>query len=731
MNWIFKNKKMPCEKSTSEFFCKLKNILHSKKTKTILVVLVLVCVSFGPIAANPCFAITDPISALGKFVIENVFETALKWIVTLILLAFQGFAMVLAAGATVLLEAMLNPDSMKVLMDSSMVQSIWVMVRDIANMFFILVLLFSAFCTIFQVEKWNLKKVWLAILINALLINFSFPIARFFIDISNVAMYYFLNNMFTSALATGTTPSGSAITSSIGTFIGLTDILLPDNFVTQSIMYQVGSVVFTFIFAMTILVLALLFVVRLVALTMLVMFSPIGFVANIFPSTQKFASQWWSMLLSYAFFGPIMVFMIAIALSISKAANNGINYLGPAAKNTLPGTTSITSTYIVAVAKVAIPIIVLWFGMGIAKSFGIAGADTVIGKAKQLGKWASGLKFAEDTYKAYRARRDQAKGDKWSNRLGNWAGNKQDQVRSVLPGGERARNRYQSADSAKVAEEAKIRDTVNMTEPDLQNLARTGNKHAQAAAYQELANRGVTNGAAELDKVRELFGENSQVFKQMQNKVMAYNPPAAFSHIKNKNEREDRIKEHFKSNKYKQDNLSAEAIQDSEFVELMLKHTNIDQKGIIKLTEKSQEHKRNMTNSFNAIATDPTHQNVSGTSPDAELNRKIHLANVSLSGDFSSSLTPAGKDEIISRMDKDSGKNLSASAIGSNAAAIFEKVNPGQFTEIGANLKSDLERKAWVDAVKNYNPGTDPVKIARKKMLLMYIKRNAFLRPHY
>lgn len=739
MNWIFKNKKIPCEKSTSDFFCKLKNILRSKRTKTILVVLFLVCVFFinaeGVLAAEDQGFLTNPVNWVrkkaGEVVGAGAQAIADATIGNLMLLIQKGMV-VLVSIATSILEAVMNPDIIsgdKGIFNRNAVKNIWVMVRDIANMFFILVLLFSAFCTIFQVEKWNLKKTWLNILINALLVNFSYPIARFFIDISNVAMYYFLNNMFTSSLASGSKATGSTIAASFGTFSQISKIMTPAGFEKMPLTFELMSIVFTFIFGMTLLILGALFLIRIVALTILIMFSPIGFVGFIFPSTQKFASDWWGKLFNYAFFGPIMVFMLVVALAITKAMGDDQNaFLKAATSSTVD---SDVAKFVSNASFFTIPIIVLWFGMGVAKSMGIAGSESVINGAKKMGKWASGVAFAAGAYKAYRARRDQAKGDKLSNRLGTWAGNKQDQVRSVLPGGERARNRYQSADSAKVAEEAKIRDTVNMTEPDLQNLARTGNKHAQAAAYQELANRGVTNGAAELDKVRELFGENSQVFKQMQNKVMAYNPPAAFSHIKNKNEREDRIKEHFKSNKYKQDNLSAEAIQDSEFVELMLKHTNIDQKGIIKLTEKSQEHKRNMTNSFNAIATDPTHQNVSGTSPDAELNRKIHLANVSLSGDFSSSLTPAGKDEIISRMDKDSGKNLSASAIGSNAAAIFEKVNPGQFTEIGANLKSDLERKAWVDAVKNYNPGTDPVKIARKKMLLMYIKRNAFLRPHY
>ncbi|HOX10477.1 MAG TPA: hypothetical protein P5323_00665 [Candidatus Moranbacteria bacterium] len=722
MNWIFKNKKIPCEKSTSDFFCKLKNILRSKRTKTILVVLFLVCVFFinaeGVLAADDQGFLTNPVNWVGKKAGEVVGAGAQAiadaTIGNLMLLIQKGMV-VLVSIATSILEAVMNPDIIsgdKGIFNRNAVKNIWVMVRDIANMFFILVLLFSAFCTIFQVEKWNLKKTWLNILINALLVNFSYPIARFFIDISNVAMYYFLNNMFTSSLASGSKATGSTIAASFGTFSQISKIMTPAGFEKMPLTFELMSIVFTFIFGMTLLILGALFLIRIVALTILIMFSPIGFVGFIFPSTQKFASDWWGKLFNYAFFGPIMVFMLVVALAITKAMGDDQNaFLKAATSSTVD---SDVAKFVSNASFFMVPIVVLWFGMGVAKSMGIAGSNLVVDKAqgfaKSAIKFASGLTFAAGAYKAYQARRDQAKGDKWSNRLGNWAGNKQDQLRGgIFSKGytaQHAANRYQSAESAKVAEEAKLRDTANMNNLDLQNLARTGSKHTQAAAYQELANRGKTKGTEELDKVRELFGENSQVFKQMQNKVKAYDPASAFSTTvtnpdgsKTTKLDENAAREHVESNQYDEKKLSANALGNVKFVEIAMKHGGLNEKGLRNLAEKSEEHKRNIKQSIIQLANDPDHGNTAN-----ETNMQIQLAHTAATGEIHSSLVDIERRDLIKRFDKDNTKNLTEGTIQKLAPEIAKHISAGKFNEIGSNLKTDESRKALVKAVNELDP---------------------------
>ena len=311
---------------------------------------------------------------------ENIFEMGIK----IVLNQVQSFVIMLFGMAATLFAWVIDPVNVSGtngMLNKQAVKDVWIMVRDTLNMTFILVLLFAAFCTIFQVSKWNLKSVWLNILINALLVNFSYPIARFFIDISNVAFYYFVNKLFASSGIV----TGSGIMAKFGAATSIGSLLAPNGFEAQPIAYQLAIIIVLFIMGMTFLIIAALFVVRLVALTMLVMFSPIGFVGYIFPSTQSYADGWWKKLFSYSFFAPIMIFMMAIALHVSEALGreNMQSFMSNASANT----PAQDANFIANAAFFVIPIIILWAGIGIASSWGIEGANKIVDKVKSGGKW--------------------------------------------------------------------------------------------------------------------------------------------------------------------------------------------------------------------------------------------------------------------------------------------------------------------------------------------------------
>lgn len=283
------------------------------------------------------------------------------------------------------------------MLNKQAVKDVWIMVRDLLNMSFILVLLFSAFGTIFRMDKWNIKKVWLNILINALLVNFSYPIARIVIDISNVAFYYLLNNLFVSS--SGGTVSGSGIMAGFGDFSKLSNLLMPGNFTQYEIAYIIASIIFVFILGMTLLIIAALFIVRLVALTMLVMFSPIGFVGYAIPSMGGYADKWWKNLMNYSFFAPIMIFVMAISLHIMEAMANE-NYRSMVSKAS-PNAPQAMVEWIASAAFYIIPIIILWSGIGVAKSSGVEFSDKVVGKVKGWGKKVADTTWSGAKWTAY------------------------------------------------------------------------------------------------------------------------------------------------------------------------------------------------------------------------------------------------------------------------------------------------------------------------------------------
>ncbi|EKE19848.1 MAG: hypothetical protein ACD_8C00096G0001 [uncultured bacterium] len=400
MNRILENKNLPSESLMGKGVAENKNNLKVRKIGAIIATLFFVFfVGLFSLDCSPALAVdgnnasTTSNTAVGTKPVDNeekketsILAKPFIWAFQNMLVGVQSAVSWLLAIAATLFSWAIEPANISGpngILNKQAVKDVWVMVRDLLNMTFILILLFAAFCTIFQVEKWNLKKVWLNILINALLVNFSYPIARFFIDVSNVAFYYFVNNLFSS---TGGTVTGNTIFAKFGTAVSLTNILTPTDFAQNDIAFQIMMIVVTFIVSMTLLIVAALFIVRLIALTMLVMFSPIGFVGYIFPQTASFADKWWSQLFSYSFFAPIMIFVIAIALRVADALRleNMQSMMQSASANTPADQTN----WIGHVAFFVIPVIILWMGMGIAKSMGIAGADTVVGGAQKFSKWA-------------------------------------------------------------------------------------------------------------------------------------------------------------------------------------------------------------------------------------------------------------------------------------------------------------------------------------------------------
>ena len=410
-------------------------------------------------SASAWTIITNPMEAV-KCLLYGVLQ-ALGWLLSLAAIIFQW--VVDPANISGVGGLLVKPE----------VKNVWVMVRDTLNMTFIMILLFAAFCTVFQVEQWNLKKVWLSILINALLVNFSFAIARIFIDISNVAMYYFLNHLF-SGTGGG---SGSAIMASFSEQAKLSVLLAPADFAKAEIPYFLASIVFTFILAMTLLVLAVLFLIRLVMLTILLMFSPVGFVGFIFPGTKTFASQWWEQLFKYSFFGPVMVFMMMVAITIMKASATS-GFMGAAAKNVPAG---MSANWLASASYFAIPIIILWIAMGISQKMGIAGADKIVGAAKKWGGKAAmfmsgagaGQKFfkkQKDTFAAARKKRSDELDKKT---LGSRFGDRMNDTQDKNFGGEKGQKRFDKRKEAKNKDDIKTgaEEKDNMAMPVLKTEA--------------------------------------------------------------------------------------------------------------------------------------------------------------------------------------------------------------------------------------------------------------------
>src|SRR3989338_4111780 len=151
--------------------------------RTMLVMLVAFALVGFALSADPMFAIGDIVLwAAG----------VLAW---LALLAAQFFM----AMAIFFLQFFIQVAGYNDYMNAPVVKLGWVMVRDLANMFFVVALLVIAFATILGRESYEWRKTMVKLVLVAIFINFSLLIGQVIIDAAHVFTITFLNAIAATA----------------------------------------------------------------------------------------------------------------------------------------------------------------------------------------------------------------------------------------------------------------------------------------------------------------------------------------------------------------------------------------------------------------------------------------------------------------------------------------------------------------------------------------------------
>lgn len=295
----------------------------------------------------------------------------------------------------------------------------WRIVRDICNMFFVLILLIIAFATILKIENYNYKKWLPKLILMAILINFSKTICGLLIDFAQVVMLTFVNAFKDVA-------AGNLITN-----LGITDILtLAQTSDEIGFWAIVGSYVLGLIYILIALVvittmLAML-VMRIVMIWIYVVLSPAAYLMSAFPGGQKYSSQWWTEFTKNLIVGPVLAFFIwlsFVSLQIqdvnkdfkivdstteSVAAEAGIYSNGSDTTGTKASTPGVFIKFIIAIGM-------LIGGLKISQEIGGAAGGmagkgmTRIQKGAQIGMGGvaaiTGARYASSVLKNYNSQR--------------------------------------------------------------------------------------------------------------------------------------------------------------------------------------------------------------------------------------------------------------------------------------------------------------------------------------
>ena len=187
--------------------------------------------------------------------------------------------------------------------DSAAVSNGWKIVRDLCNMFFVLVLLIIAFATILKIENYSYKKYLPKLILMAILINFSKTICGLLIDFAQVIMLTFVNAFKDVA-------GGNLISN-----LGITDVMTlaknsKDVGFWAIISAYVLGLIYVLIALVVIVTMLAMLVMRIVMIWIYVVLSPAAYLFSAFPGGQKYASQWWDEFTKNLIVGPVLAFFI-------------------------------------------------------------------------------------------------------------------------------------------------------------------------------------------------------------------------------------------------------------------------------------------------------------------------------------------------------------------------------------------------------------------------------------
>ncbi|MFH0814620.1 MAG: hypothetical protein V1902_00795 [Candidatus Falkowbacteria bacterium] len=287
---------------SAEKITKLVNLIKPKNKKTFWLFLVFILL-FSAILARNSFATEG--------VVAGVILSVLNWL----LIYVNDF---LAWTLTKLFAMVLVISAYNDFFSLPSVEKGWIIVRDLCNMMFVVILLVIAFANIFRMESYAIKKTLPKLVLAAVAVNFSKLVCGLIVDLGQVIMLTFVNGY--KAVSAFNLVAGLRLGEYLmpASTTGATKAVLTNIFLSQGLAFlllvaSIGAMV---------LLLGLL-LIRIVYIWFLVIFSPIAFAFDVLPITQSYAKKWWSTFTKYVFVGPMVAFFLWLSLYTMASLSTG------------------------------------------------------------------------------------------------------------------------------------------------------------------------------------------------------------------------------------------------------------------------------------------------------------------------------------------------------------------------------------------------------------------------
>ncbi len=208
------------------------------------------------------------------------------------------------------------------------ISMVWGIFRDLINMTFIFVLLYASIITILKADTSGMKKTVGAVVVAAVLINFSLFFTEVIIDVSNNFAVAIHNNIIQGE--SDNISAGFMKTLNLQTLMSSAQSSGKGGNYTNMITISIFGSVFLLILAVIFFIVAILFVVRFVTFIILLMMSPVGIGGAVVPKLQEtLGKNFWHDLLDQCFFAPVFMLFLWVILKILTAITSLSGQSGP------------------------------------------------------------------------------------------------------------------------------------------------------------------------------------------------------------------------------------------------------------------------------------------------------------------------------------------------------------------------------------------------------------------
>lgn len=344
-------------------------ILKLFKNKKFLLAAVLIAglfFVFSTKSANACNPFTD-----GTACIEELVTTFVQTI-TLMIFTFLGKAINIIANYLFPIVSLGNQA-----IGSPLVKQGFKICLQIANLGFVVSIIYVAFATITKFNDYTIKEFLTHLVFAAVLINFSFAMAGTIMDVSNVVGNYFLAKSIPDGKLEGFSEQmanafnlGRVAQVKPDTNVGLEDNLSSVGRTFLNVIFSMGISIFvSIIILLTFIGIAGMMLARYVAMVILLTCMPVIWLAYMspFPQVKSYFSKWWGYFLQWIYFYPITAFFLYLALLTATTTTAGLSNSVDATNAAQETTRNILNEFgltgiIDAVVKAAFFMVALYMG---------------------------------------------------------------------------------------------------------------------------------------------------------------------------------------------------------------------------------------------------------------------------------------------------------------------------------------------------------------------------------